>query len=181
MENRLIPTSIAEITTDWLNGALSKSGVLKNNSIRTLDRNIIGEGKGYVGTLARLSIEYEQPDNTLPATMIAKIPTQVQKSKLLLEAFWNYERENRMYEEILPHLPLRTPKCYYSDFDQGKGEKWMNRVYGRYASLPQSLVGLYFLYAGFRNLRMKRRYILLLEDINNEERRVGKEGCSLEG
>ncbi len=133
-----------------------------------------------MGTLARLSLEYEQPDNTLPTTMIAKIPTHVAKSRLLLEAFWNYERENRVYEEILPDFPLRTPQCYYSDFDRGKGEKWMNKVYRRYASLPQGLVGLYFLYAGFRNLRMKRRYILLLEDISNLEQLTQLEGCSFE-
>lgn len=180
MGNSLIPNSTEEITTEWLNGALTKSGFLKNNSVRTLTSNIIGEGKGYVGTLARLSPEYERPDDTLPSTLIAKIPTKVQKSKLLLEAFWNYERENRMYEEILPHLPLRTPKCYYSDFDPGKGEEWMNKVYQRYASLPQSLVGLYFIYAGFRNPRMKRRYILLLEDINNLEQITHLEGCSFE-
>jgi hypothetical protein len=123
VENRIIPGTIEEITTEWLTGALTKSGVLKNNSIRTLSRNIMGEGMGYAGTLARLSIEYEQPDDTLPSTMIAKIPTQVSKSKMLHEALWNYERENHVYEEILPHLPLRTPKCYYSDFDRGKGEK----------------------------------------------------------
>jgi hypothetical protein len=124
MENRLIPTTIEEITTEWLTGALTKSGVLKNNSVRTLNRKIMGEGMGYAGTLARLSIEYEQPDDMLPSTMIAKIPTQVPKSKMLHKALWNYERENHVYEEILPHLPLRTPQFYYSDFDRGKGEKW---------------------------------------------------------
>jgi hypothetical protein len=180
METRLIPKTMEEITTEWLTGALTKSGVLKNNSVRILNRKIMGEGMGYAGTLARLSIEYEHPDDTLPSTMIAKITTQVPKSKMLHEALWNYERENHVYEEILPHLPLRTPQCYYSDFDRGKGEKWMNKVYRRYASLPQSLVGLYFIYAGFRNLRMKRRYILLLEDINNLEQITHLEGCSFE-
>ncbi len=180
MENRLIPTTIEDITAEWLTGALTKSGVLKNNSVRTLNRKTLGEGKGYAGTLARLSIEYEPPDDTLPSTMIAKIPTQVPKSKMFTEALWNYERENRVYEEILPHLPLRTPQCYYSDFDRGKGEKWMNKVYRRYASLPQSLVGLYFIYAAFRNLRLKRRYILLLEDISHLEQITQLEGCSFE-
>jgi hypothetical protein len=180
MENRIIPTTIEEITTEWLTGALTKSGVLKSNSVRNLNRKIMGEGMGYAGTLARLSIEYEQPDDTLPSTMIAKIPTQVPKSKMLHEALWNYERENHVYEEILPHLPLRTPQCYYSDFDRGKGEKWMNKVYRRYAGLPQSLVGLYFIYAAFRNLRLKRRYILLLEDIHNLEQITQLEGCSFE-
>lgn len=180
MENRLIPTTIDEISPEWLTDALTKSGVLKNNSIRTLDREIIGEGQGYMGVLARVSVEYDQPDDTLPASMIAKVPTQVPKSKMLSENFWNYERENRVYEEILPKLPVRTPQCYHSDFDIGKGKKWMDKVYRRYGALPQSLTGLYFIYVGLRNLMQKRRYILLLEDFGDLEQFTHLEGCSFE-
>ena len=180
MEKRNIPATIDEISVDWLNDALTGSGVLKDNSVKSLDRKIIGEGQGYVGTLARLSVEYAQPDELLPATMIAKIPTQEAKSKMIMEAFWNYERENRLYEEILPQIPLRIPRCYYSDFDRGKGEKWMNKAYGRYKSLPKSLVGLYFILVGLKNLRQKRQYILLLEDIGHLEQTPQVEGCSIE-
>ena len=180
MEKRDIPATIDEISAEWLTGALRKSGVLKDNSVKTLSSSIIGEGQGYVGTLARLSLGYETPDPSLPETMIAKIPTQEPKSKMIMEAFWNYERENRLYEEILPHLNMRTPECYYSDFDRGKGEKWMSKVYGRYGSLPKGLVGLYFIYAGMRNLRLKRQYILLLEDFGGLEQIPHIEGCSIE-
>ncbi|MBL7174713.1 MAG: phosphotransferase [Desulfobacteraceae bacterium] len=180
MEKQLIPIGIEDITSQWLTGALTESGVLKENAVKSVERNIIGEGQGYVGILARLSIEYEQPDQSLPQTMIAKIPTRETKSRMITEAFWNYERENRLYEEILPQLSMRTPHCFYSNFDRGKGEKWMNKVYGRYRSLPKSLVGLYFIYAGLRNLRMKRRYILLLEDFGDLEQISHLEGCTIE-
>jgi hypothetical protein len=180
MEKQLIPIGIEDITSQWLTGALTESGVLKENAVKSVERNIIGEGQGYVGTLARLSIEYEQPDESLPQTMIAKIPTQERKSKMIMEAFWNYERENRLYEEILPQLSMRTPLCFYSNFDRGKGEKWMNKVYRRYRSLPKPLLGLYFIYAGFRNLRLKRRYILLLEDFGDLEQIPQLEGCSFD-
>jgi len=180
MEKKQIPATIEEINSEWLTGALAETGILKDNSVQNLNCKIIGEGQGYVGTLARLSIEYAQPDEALPASMIAKIPTQEPKSKMIMEAFWNYERENRLYEEILPQLPMRTPQCYYSAFDQGKGEKWMNKVYSRYKSLPKSLVGLYFLYAGFRNLKLNRQYILLLEDFGDMEQIPHVEGCSFD-
>ena len=180
MSNLSIPRNLNEITPGWLTSALTQSGMLQDNAIRTLNHQVIGEGQGYMGTLARLSIEYEQPNDTLPKTMIAKIPTEEPKSKMIMEAFWNYERENRLYEEVLDQLPMRTPQCYYSAFDQGKGAQWMDKVYGRYKVLPKSLVGLYFLYAGFRNLRLKRQYILLLEDFGDLEQISHLKGCSFE-
>ena len=180
MENRLIPTTMEEITAEWLTGALTTSGVLKNNSVRTLNRKIIGVGQGYMGTLARLSIEYEKPDDTLPSTMIAKIPTKEAKNKMLMEAFWNYEREIRLYEEIVDQVPIRTPHCYFSDFDPGPGEKRMTTVYGNYGKLPQGFMAVYFIYVGVRNLMLKRRYILLFEDFSNLEQISHKDGCSYE-
>ena len=180
METKVIPTTVEEITTEWLTGALGKSGVLKNNSVRTLNHKIIGEGQGYMGILARLSVEYEEPDDTLPSTMIAKMPTKESKNKMLMEAFWNYEREVRIYDEILDQIPVRTPSCYFSDFDPGPGEKRINTVYEKYSKLPKGLMPFYFIYVGVRNLRLKRRYILLFEDFGNLEQVSHKDGCSYE-
>ncbi|MBW2624443.1 MAG: phosphotransferase [Deltaproteobacteria bacterium] len=180
MAKRFIPKSAEEITPEWLTGALTESGVLSGNSVRAIKREVIGSEQGYMGILTRLSIEYDQPDDAAPSTMVAKIPTQEPKNKMIMEAFWNFERENRLYEEILDQLPLRTPRCYYSDFDPGKGEKWVNSVYKRYGKLPKGLAGLYFYYVGMRNLRLKRRYILLLEDFGGLEQIDQRDGCSLE-
>jgi len=180
METKMIPTTVEEITTEWLTNALTKSGVLKNNSVQTVSHNIIGQGQGYMGILARLSVAYEQPDETLPSTMIAKIPTQEAKNKMLMEAFWNYEREVRLYDEVLEQVPVRTPRCYYSDLDPGPGRKRMDTVYNKYGKLPQGLLPFYFIYAGIRNVRLKRRYILLFEDFGDLEQISHKEGCSYE-
>lgn len=180
MNPGIIPSSIEEITPDWLTSALVSSGVLKNNTVREVKSEIIGADTGYVGILARLTISYDKPDGSAPPSMVAKIPTQEKKNKMIMEAFWNYERENRLYEEVLDKLPLRTPRCYYSAFDPGLGEKTMNKVYTNYGKLPQGLMGLYFLYVAIRNLRLKRRYILLLEDFGHLEQIDQREGCSFE-
>ena len=139
MEKHLIPTSVEEITPDWLTGALTRSGVLSGTAVRSVKTRIIGDDVGYMGILAQLSMEYDRPDDRLPSTMVAKIPTQVPKNKMIMEAFWNFERENRLYQDILHQLPLRTPKCYYSDFDQGRGAAWMDTAYGRYGE-PRGVV-----------------------------------------
>ena len=180
MNGQFIPNTIGEISPEWLTDALTSSGVLKNNAVHEVKTEIIGEDIGYVGILARLQIGYDKPDQTAPSTMIAKIPTLEKKNKMIMEAFWNYERENRLYEEVLDHLPVKTPRCYYSAFDPGLGEKTMSKVYQRYGTLPQGLMGLYFLYVAIRNLRLKRRYILLLEDLGHLEQIDQREGCSYE-
>ena len=180
MTPEFIPGSIEEITPTWLTRALTSSGVLKNNSVREVKSKIIGDDTGYVGTLARLTIVYAKPDESAPPSMVAKIPTQEKKNKMIMEAFWNYERENRLYEEVLGTLPLKTPRCYYSAFDPGPGEKTMNRVYKMYGSLPRGFMGLYFLFVAIRNLRLKRRYILLLEDLGHFDQIDQREGCSFE-
>jgi len=180
MTERIIPRNMEEITAEWLTEALTKSGVLKNNTVREVKAKIIGEGRGYVGTLARLTVEYSTPDKNAPSSMIAKIPTEEPKNKMIMEAFWNYERENRLYEEILDHLAIKTPRCYFSDYDEGKGKEWMDSVYSKYGKLPQGLTGLYFIYAGIRNLRLNRQYILLLEDFEDLEQISHLDGCSIE-
>jgi hypothetical protein len=52
MAKRLIPISIEEITPDWLTAALVESGVLKNNSVRSVKSGPIGDEQGYMGILA---------------------------------------------------------------------------------------------------------------------------------
>jgi len=180
MTAAIIPSTIEEITPEWLTGALASSGVSKGNSVRAVKSEIIGSEQGYMGILARLSIEYDQPDVALPSTMVAKMPTQEKKNKMIMEAFWNFERENRLYEEILNKFPLRTPRCYFSDFDPGWDAEKVNAVYSRYGKLPTGLVGLYFIYVGLKNVGLKRRYILLLEDFSHLEQIDQRDGCSYE-
>jgi hypothetical protein len=58
-----------------------------------------------------------------PKKWLLDINSEKPYRSLSYGAFWNYERENRLYKEILPQLSMRTPLCFYSNFDRGKGEK----------------------------------------------------------
>ncbi|MCG6912189.1 MAG: phosphotransferase [Deltaproteobacteria bacterium] len=178
MTAAIIPNTIEEMTPEWLTESLTGSGVINGNAVRAVESEIIGSEQGYMGILARLSLTYEKADDALPSTMVAKIPTREKKNKMIMEAFWNFERENRLYEEILDKLPLRTPRCYFSDFDPGWDAEKVNTVYRRYGKLPTGLVGIYFIYVGLKNVGMKRRYILLLEDFSHLEQIDQRDGCS---
>ena len=164
MARRFIPKGLEDITPDWLTQALTRSGVLQNASVRGLKIDTVGSEQGYMGVLARLSVEYDPPEAAAPATMIVKFPTKQLKNKITGEIFLNYERENRLYEETLPKLPLRTPRCYFSDMDSGVSEGFVNFTYSMYEKLPKALLNLYLGFFALLTLVQKRRYILLLED-----------------
>jgi len=179
MAKRFIPKSIEEITPDWLTQALTESGVLKNNSVTDIKTETIGE-QGYMGILARLNLEYATPDDTLPVSMIAKMPTQEAKNKVTGDIFLNYEKENRLYRQILDKLPIRTPICYFEDMDEAVGEKTINFAYFVYQKLPKWVMNLFLVFFAIFTMVIKRRYLLLIEDLADLDYVDQRDGCSFE-
>jgi hypothetical protein len=179
MTKRFIPRSIEEITPQWLTDALTESGVLRNNSVKNVSTEMIGE-QGYMGILGRLNLEYETSDDGLPTSMIAKLPTREFKNRITGEIFLHYERENRLYDEYLIKLPTKTPKCYFSDMDSGVGERTINFSYFLYNKLPKWLINVFLIFFGLYVLAKKRRYILLIEDFADLEYIDQRDGCSHE-
>jgi len=58
-----------------------------------------GEGKGFLGDIARFTITYDKESPKLPTTMIVKMPLYRRTSISTNSNF--YEREIRCYNEIL--------------------------------------------------------------------------------
>jgi ecdysteroid kinase len=111
-----IPTSLDEIGADWLTRALASSGVIApGTTVTTCERVVLGTGVGFAGDLARLTVTYDGGSG--PATMVAKVPTSIQDNREGSEMLGVYEREVRMYQEILPALGIPVPKLYYADVD----------------------------------------------------------------
>ena len=82
-----------------------------------LDHEIIGEGVGVLGQLARFRLQYDKPEDGAPASLVGKFPAAMQENRDLANLFRFYEREVRFYERIADEVELRTPKRYYSHFD----------------------------------------------------------------
>ncbi len=180
MAKPFIPRSVEEITPDWLTTALTGSGALKDATVRTIKTEPIGSEQGYMGILARLFVEYDSPSETAPSTLIVKMPTQEVKNKITGEIFLHFERENRVYEQVLDKLPLRTPRCYFSAMDSGVGERMINLSYFFYNKLSKGLLNLFLGLFAIYTLMQKRRYILLLEDFGDLEYIDQRDGCSFE-
>lgn len=112
-----VPMSVTELTPEWLTEALKASGALVSGSATLVEAQIIGEGVGMVGQLARLTISYSPDANPLPQHMIAKLPSPYEANRAQMQMFRYYTREALFYREVAPQAGVRTPRCYWSAID----------------------------------------------------------------
>jgi hypothetical protein len=92
-----VPMLVTELTPEWMTSALSASGALTAGTVTAVQTQIIGEGVGMVGQLARLTISYSQDANPLPQHMIAKLPSPYEANRAQMQMFRYYTREALFY------------------------------------------------------------------------------------
>ncbi|MDP6607394.1 MAG: phosphotransferase [Dehalococcoidia bacterium] len=175
-QTRPIPEHAGELTAAWLTESLRSAGVISTSAVEGFESRTLGEGEGFLGDLARLSLRYDPPEDGAPATLIAKFPTAQRDNRAAADLFQAYDREIRFYDELADDVPVRKPRLYFSDMDpepRGAGavRKLLTLLPARLALRlidPLSRAG------------RPRRYVLLLEDM--APARVGDQvaGSSLE-
>ena len=116
------PTSIGEITPEWLTDALKSTNVIRDATVKSFETTILGEGAGFIGQLARLTLQYDQPETGSPNSLVAKVPAEAPENRELGDLFRLYERECRFYEDLATRVELRTPDCYYIGMDTERGD-----------------------------------------------------------
>ncbi len=110
-----IPTTLADVTPDWLAEALGQPVI-------GASATVIAQGEGFMGHLARVVLIYgpgASPD--APATVIVKLPTQDPGGQFIGQMMRVWEREHRFYDEVAPQLQVRVPKAYVNRADLGAG------------------------------------------------------------
>src|SRR5688572_22862301 len=113
------PKNVAEISAEWLDEVLRESAALGNRRIAAVESTVIGEGIGYLSSVARVKLSYDgagQHDSAggLPATVIVKIAPRNEIFRRMGEEMRAFEREIRFYREVASTIPLRLPKVYYT-------------------------------------------------------------------
>lgn len=117
MAEMTVPTQVSELTAQWLTEALRTSGALSTGTVLEVQSQVIGEGVGMVGQLARLTISYSPDANNMPRHMIAKLPSPYEANRAQMQMFRYYTREALFYREVAPQAGVRTPQCYWSAID----------------------------------------------------------------
>jgi hypothetical protein len=163
-----IPTGPDELSAEWLSAALASGGALDGARVTGFRVEIIGLGEGFLGTIARLHLEFDPP-GAGPASLIGKFPIALAQNKGLGEMAGAYEREIRFYRELAHRIPIPIPRCYYTDMDRNPGAEFVagreDRLVGFLDRWPYWLIRMLMPVLQWAATLSRRRYVLLLEDL----------------
>jgi hypothetical protein len=109
-----IPIGPEGLTPEWLTEALCETGTIEQAHVLSFEASALGEGKGIMGQLARLHLEYDVLEEGAPCTLIAKFPGGGQARAHPL----GIVPEVMFYRHLADKTELRTPRCYYGAFDE---------------------------------------------------------------
>lgn len=108
-----IPAGTEGLSAAWLTSALRQAGELPAGTrVSAVEMRVIGADRGIGGQVARLTPTYEGASGNAPTTLIAKLPSPVEVTRGGGRFLRLPEREVRLYSELAPALPVRTPRCY---------------------------------------------------------------------
>ncbi|MBM3139321.1 MAG: hypothetical protein FJZ92_03670 [Chloroflexi bacterium] len=178
MADAPLPMGLADVSADWLTSALRAGGGVGKASVTAFQWEVLGEGAGFIGQLARIRLEYDREEPAAPRSLIAKFPSPIGQNRGFGVVARLYETEIRFYRELADALPVRVPRCFFGAFDpepaSSRAVSWvLQRLPG---SVTMALLDRLVATAA----KSTRRYALLLEDLDGA--RVGDQvsGCTVE-
>ena len=117
-----IPTSLDDITPEWLTAALADGGIPRGANITGYAAETIAAGAGFMSRLFRLRLDYDVAGPDLPGAIIVKLPWSDPDLRAVYARFGQHGREVRFYRELAanPHLP--APRCHHSGIDPITGD-----------------------------------------------------------
>lgn len=118
----VLPASPTALSADWLDASLHESGVLATSHETDAQHEVVGEGTGVFGQLARISLGYDTREDGAPSTLIAKMASAADANRELGNQIGLYERELAFYEQLADDCPLRVPACYFLARGEQPGE-----------------------------------------------------------
>jgi len=160
----LIPETIDEITPIWLNTVLKTDARFDETEIDSFTRDQLGDGEGFLGDIFRLNLSYSKANEAAPQSLVVKIPKRANRS--IGELLGAYERESMFFETLSNDIPARIPQLYYGAFDRDRGSEKQQEILAFADGLPKFLSNAFAGFGKWIAARKNRRYILLLEDID---------------
>lgn len=117
MNTKDFPSTIEDVSADWLTGVLRGSG-FDGAQITNLQVEVIGEGVGIMGLLYRVKLSYsESSAKEVPQSVVIKVPSPHEQTRHIARAFMFYGKEIGFYRDAAKDTPLETPRCYAAHHD----------------------------------------------------------------
>lgn len=108
------PMHVEEITPEWIDHALKEGGFLKDACVKSIEKKVIGDAKGFLSSVVRVGIEYDSDEKTAPASVVVKIEPEEGGFKDFGDELNAFQREIRFYKDVASGLSIRLPKLYYA-------------------------------------------------------------------
>ena len=104
----------AEITPEWLSGALRSNGHEATVTAVTYERI----GTGQIGASYRLHLKFAEPPLTVPPTLVVKLAAGSDAARERVRD--GYLKEVRFYLDLAPLVAVNTPTCWYAAISDDK-------------------------------------------------------------
>jgi len=174
-----IPQSGNELSAAWFTTSLGGGGAA---TVVGVEREVIGGGIGFIGELHRCRLTWSHTDDgaDLPRSVIVKIPSGNDSNRSIGEALQAYEREIAVYRDLGAKLGLPMPGHLYSAFDKNPAQRLERAVQLLFEKLPVRAVNWLLMQFIKVSAKSKRRYLLVIEDIDDARPPSQVDGGSLE-
>ncbi|MDP6823437.1 MAG: phosphotransferase [Dehalococcoidia bacterium] len=116
-----IPHVLDDITPGWLTAALRNNGHPRQERVESISAERIGQGRGFAGSIARLTVRYTGDSDT-PSSLIAKLPSIDPHIRRYAIEDGMYRRETMFYRELATRSAVAVPGCYFADLDADTGD-----------------------------------------------------------
>ncbi len=103
-----------EISPEWVAHALREGGALKEASVESIKKDILGEGVGFLSSVVRVRIEYDTHEKAAPSSVVVKIEPEEVGFREFGDELHAFQREIRFYKEVAGNVPIRLARVYYA-------------------------------------------------------------------
>ncbi len=106
--------------------ALAAGGASDLPPVKEIAWEEIGSGVGFMGTILRCQLRYDEPrtpaerNGCAPATVIVKLPSPLAANRRLGKRLGLHRREYDFYRLIASQAPVRSPALLYGDYEAGR-------------------------------------------------------------
>ena len=111
-----IPSTLEDLTPEWMTAALGQNGI--DTKASSVIPEPISDAAGANGITVRLKVSYAAGSNPGPSSMIIKLPATVPAVKQVGIRQRFYQNEIHFYDQFTNRLDVKIPRRYYSGMDE---------------------------------------------------------------
>ncbi len=113
MSDLPIPSTIDDVTTEWLSEVLAGDG--NRPEVLSFTAEMFGEGVGVSSSLYRVTPEYGPGSaGDLPESVVVKLRSVEDFNAARSHLLQMYQREAGFFSELAPEMRVRVPRCWHA-------------------------------------------------------------------